>query len=274
MFHGQVDWRDGSWGELATPLQELEAEAASVDPRLRAWFLDYLHESAPRYRDDLALVRRHHRGGAILEVGAFPFQFSYCLARLGFEARAVDLEPRRLAPFVERHGLAAVRCDVEREPIPLGGGRAPLILLSEVFEHLHHDPLQALRHLHAALAPGGVLILTTPNLYSLRTTLSFLAGRSINDPVTEWEKVQRLGHAGHIREYSTREIRRLLAATGFATREVRYRSRWRTPWRKGGRLVDAARALLPRWRETQVIVAEGLRHRDHADAIGVSVRGR
>lgn len=228
-----------------------------MDPRLRRWFGDYLHEAAARYRDDLELVRQYHPGGPLLEVGAMPCHFTFCLQRLGMPVVAVDLAPERLAGFIHRHGLTVLPCDIEREPLPLHGERFDLILFNEVFEHLRLDPLLALRHLRQTLAPRGILILTTPNLYSLRTTLSFLAGRGFNNPLVEWQKEQWLGHAGHVREYSTREMRRLLEASGFTVRRVTYRSRRPTPWRKGGRLLDAGRALVPRWRESQVVIAEG-----------------
>ena len=58
------------------------------------------------------------------------------------------------------------------------------------------------------------MMLTTPNLYSLINIVSFFLGKNINDAYEEFEKIHSLGHAGHIREYSSKEVKRFLIDTG------------------------------------------------------------
>ena len=105
------------------------------------------------------------------------------------------------------------------------------------------------------MTPGGLLLLSTPNLYTAQNIARFLAGRSIADPLSEFGKLRTIGHMGHVREYSNREMRRILAAHGFDVIGTRYGHYYYPPTRR----VRAARlafALLPRRYQTfQSIVA-------------------
>lgn len=58
---------------------------------------------------------------------------------------------------------------------------AQLVIAGEVIEHVD-DPGAFLAGLHAVLAPGGQLVVTTPNAYGLFNVLASLAHREINHP--------------------------------------------------------------------------------------------
>ncbi|MEZ5141933.1 MAG: class I SAM-dependent methyltransferase [Acidimicrobiales bacterium] len=80
----------------------------------------------------------------------------------GYEAYAVDCRDREA---VEALGI---------EP-------AQLVIAGEVIEHLD-DPGSFLAGLHTLLAPGGLMIITTPNAYGLFNVFASLARREINHP--------------------------------------------------------------------------------------------
>lgn len=63
----------------------------------------------------------------------------------------------------------------------LGIAPAQLVIAGEVIEHLD-DPGAFLSGLHALVAPGGQLVVTTPNAYGLFNVLASLARREINHP--------------------------------------------------------------------------------------------
>lgn len=84
----------------------------------------------------------------------------------------------------------------------------------------------------------------------------FLLGRSIADPVEEFGKLRNIGHMGHVREYSAREVAHFLDASGFAVQSIDFRScSWPVlDWKR--KLLRLAYRIAPRrFRRDIVIVA-------------------
>jgi len=79
-----------------------------------------------------------------------------------------------------------------------------------VIEHLNTPPRRVLEFLAAQLAPGGWLVLTTPNAVWLKNRLRLLMGRNPFE-------LLRDDRSGHVREYTLAE---LAAAAGEAGLEV------------------------------------------------------
>ncbi len=63
------------------------------------------------------------------------------------------------------------------------------------------------------LKPGGVLIVTTPNLVSLRKRLWFLAGRNPIGQLKEFFYSEPF--VEHIREYTVNEVSQIVKLAGF-----------------------------------------------------------
>ena len=95
-------------------------------------------------------------------------------------------------------------------------------------------------------------MLTTPNLYSLDKIIRFLLGKGFNDPYEEFKKLYTLGHMGHIREYSTYEIKKFLEKTGFNVIHViyKYYNKSRNP------ILDTGYSLIPRFRPFQIVICK------------------
>lgn len=207
-------------------------DPAAFDPRadalVRAEFssapgeVRYFLSHRARFRRDFATLAASWRGGRLLEVGAYPFLFTALLKESGLPVTALDLAPERLAPLIARRGLDVVACDIEVERWPFEGASFDYALFTELLEHLRVDPLFALAELNRVLKPSGRVLLTTPNLYALKTALRFALGRGLWDPLAEFGKLRRLGHMGHVREYARRDVLRLLAASGFRALRTEY----------------------------------------------------
>lgn len=75
----------------------------------------------------------------------------------------------------------AADCRVPEELEALGLAPAQVVIAGEVIEHVD-DPGAFLAGLHTLVAPGGQLVVTTPNAYGLFNVLASLAHREINHP--------------------------------------------------------------------------------------------
>jgi SAM-dependent methyltransferase len=234
---------------MSTPTTEAFREA--LQEYRKKWSKDDgYYNVQQRFVQTYALLRSFYTGGQVLDVGGWPGDFACTLAMLRFDVLLLDKDPTRptakrlqetgeyalgggttLVDKCKFHGVKALTCDIERERLPLPDAAAPYIVFTEVIEHLYVGLLHTLRELHRVLQPGGRLLLSTPNLLSLRNRLSFLAGTACYDtlamPYDALAAAERIGHSGHFRVFSMPELVDLLHKTGF---QVLYQTYQQIPW--------------------------------------------
>jgi hypothetical protein len=79
-----------------------------------------------------------------------------------------------------------------------------------------------------------LLFLSTPNLRSLAGLANFLLKNQCYSCEAvlydEYSKLEHLGHMGHVREYTTREVVEFLTRIGFEIREIVYRGTFGKSW--------------------------------------------
>jgi glycosyltransferase involved in cell wall biosynthesis/SAM-dependent methyltransferase len=106
--------------------------------------------------------------------------------------------------------------DAEKDPFPYPDGHFSTVLCGELIEHLTEDPMHLMSEINRVLKPGGHLVLTTPNISSLRGIAAILVGyhpgvfSAYIRPRAEGEVEAR-----HNREYAPQEIRLLMENSGF-----------------------------------------------------------
>ena len=100
-------------------------------------------------------------------------------------------------------------------PFPIRTGVLDGVFAGEIIEHLF-DPMAFLAECRRTLAPGGAIVVTTPNLATLPDRLRFLAGRSPRQ-VDALHPYLRL----HIRPFTYRSLARILRASGFTPTDLR-----------------------------------------------------
>jgi 2-polyprenyl-3-methyl-5-hydroxy-6-metoxy-1,4-benzoquinol methylase len=192
-----------------------EIERQYTDRAAQSFFLDSLYlPRKDRFRPFFAelLAEAEARGangppGRLLDVGC-------CAGVLLDEARrrgwsVEGLEPS--GPAVE-HARSAYGVPVQQTTVreaELPEGRYDLITLVECLEHLA-DPRADLARLARAVAPGGLVLITTPNWNTLARLVSG----------ARWDAIVPTGHLYY---FNRSTLTALLAATGLSVIAVRTR---------------------------------------------------
>lgn len=128
---------------------------------------DYLVEEEGRRRTArrlLDLLAKHVPSGRLLEVGC-----GHGLLLDEARRRGYDTEGLELSVDAARHARDALGLSVREtvlEDTALDGERYDAVLLIDVLEHLD-DPVAALERAGSLLAPGGALVIVTPDPSSL-----------------------------------------------------------------------------------------------------------
>jgi len=106
--------------------------------------------------------------------------------------------------------------DAEKDPFPYPDGHFATVLCCELIEHLTEDPMHLMSEINRILKPGGHLVLTTPNMGSLRGIAAILEGYHPG-LFTAYVRPRADGEveARHNREYTPKEIEKLLLNSGF-----------------------------------------------------------
>ena len=87
-----------------------------------------------------------------------------------------------------------------------------VIVMAEVIEHLHTAPELVLTMLNSMLAPGGYLIVQTPNAAAIHKRLKLLLGKNPNERIRPYHM-----NPGHFREYTKAELIEIGRAAGLET---------------------------------------------------------
>ena len=195
-----------------------------VSDGLKDWWANYLLTNEERYTFTYDLISKYETGsdGKILEVGSIPCHLTILLSQMGIEVHGVDLNPGRLEQLITHHDILVKRANIESEDLPFDDNEFNLILFTEVIEHLRIDPFRALKEMFRVLKKDGILLLSTPNV-TLLNKINFLRGIPYQgDIISEFEKLEKIGHMGHFRIYDKNELIEMLQFIGFAPLNVSY----------------------------------------------------
>lgn len=230
-------------------LSALRACAGALHPKdqaLREWHEYYLANHLERVAHDYEMVlSKAPAGAAVLECGSIPLLLTAALQSSGLDVTGCDIAPERYASVIEEHRLTVVKANVETDPLPFDGDAFDVVVFNEIFEHLRINPIATLTEVLRVLKPGGVMLLSTPNLRSLNGIINFLfRNRSyscVTDVYEQYSKLDSVGHMGHVREYTSTEVVEFLERVGFEVTEVIFRGKYQ---RRSRRL---AAALFDSW---------------------------
>ena len=208
-----------------------EEASAKVEPEyILSWAPDeaargYIQTHITRFEKTLAITPPGGPNDRILEMGSY-LQITPALrTRLGYgEVRGCYYGPPGNSDqrSVTSSDGEQFSCDIdlfnaEKDRFPYEDGYFSTVLCCELVEHLAEDPMHMMSEINRILAPGGHLVLTTPNISSLRAIAAILEHYHPGF-FPAYIRPRRPGEepeARHNREYTPREAVHLLEDSGF-----------------------------------------------------------
>ncbi len=203
---------DSEYGKVWDLAACLECGHLFADPSPRPAFIASLYEAVedPLYDDEAEgrsknfapLLRRLARltpdRGRLFDVGAATGLLLDLARRDGWRVDGIDASAWAARRAAERRGIPLRQGAFEEADLPSGGYQA--VTMVDLIEHTP-TPRAAVAKAASILAPGGVLVLVTPDIHS---PLAVLAGR-------RWWHLR----PGHLAYFSRTSLDALLASAGF-----------------------------------------------------------
>lgn len=184
----------------------------------------YVESHLTRLEKTLAITPPGTAADRVLEMGAY-LQITPALkTRLGYGevrgcyyGRAGESDVQSVtSESGEKFECTIDLFDAEKDRFPYADDWFATVLCCELLEHLPSDPMQMMTEIHRVLRPGGHLVLTTPNIASMRAVAGILQGfHPALFPAYIRPNDGGPTDARHNREYTPREIESLFQDSGF-----------------------------------------------------------
>ncbi len=204
------------------------------------------------------------KGKRILDIGCGLGIFIHALSLLGAEAEGVDkhiLNEWGLAGITEAWQKNNIKVTVgDFFEASLGENIFDAVIAENIFEHLRYNQKEFLEKIYKLLAPGGILILSTPNLASALKRARLLLGRSPYWDLKDFF-LNKIPY-GHIREFTSEELKWMAEACNFTdvraeTRNINFKTAWlKNPKKYPALLSWLASGACPSLRDTIFLIAQ------------------
>jgi glycosyltransferase involved in cell wall biosynthesis/SAM-dependent methyltransferase len=213
-----------------SPAPVASKSSPPVEPNyIQSWAPDepvrqYIQTHLTRLNKTLSITPPGNQDQSILEMGSYLQITAALKTKLGYgEVRGCYYGPagkvdhkRVISTEGEEFACEVDLFDAEKDRFPYADESFDTVLCCELLEHLTEDPMFMMHQINRILKPGGHLVLTTPNMSSLRAISGILQGYHpgffpayIRPPQPNQEPEAR-----HNREYTPREIRQLFLDAG------------------------------------------------------------
>lgn len=166
--NGTIDPKEAAhFGRLAAEWWDPKGESAMLH-RLNPVRLAYIRNAIDHHWPEAGAARKPLAGKRAIDVGCGAGLLTEPLARLGANVTGLDAAAENIAAAADHAAAMGLSIDYRHRDIEtLEGERFDLVTSMEVIEHVT-DPAAFIAALERALAPGGLMLLSTPN----RTTMS------------------------------------------------------------------------------------------------------
>ena len=152
--------------------------ASAMLHKLNPVRLKYIRDQIDRHWQADEHGRTPLEAKSALDVGCGAGLLAEPLARLGAMVTGIDATPEVIAVAREHAAAIGLEIDYRVGDVQALGGQYDLVTCLEVIEHIA-DPATFLKALAARLAPGGLLILSTPNATGWSKLLMITLGEGL-----------------------------------------------------------------------------------------------
>lgn len=215
-----VDERPAERRKAVSRYDELRCFLNSLDhpnDAARSYLAIHLHRAART----LDLVPPPYQTSRALELGAYMQMTPALQCVLGYEEvrggylGALGTQVIRTATSANKEifSCAVDLFNAETDTFPYPNEYFDVVLACEIIEHLLWDPAHMLLECSRVLAPGGALVLTTPNVASCTSVGRVLQGDANPQVYSHYPSVHT--ETPHVREYTPAELQNLLNCCGF-----------------------------------------------------------
>lgn len=224
--------------------------------------------SRPRHYLKAQLLRLHETyrvasglladGASVLSVGAGPAFIECALARYKQAAVTVFDFPGQIEAHADQYAAHSFHARGGNFLIDdVGPELYDAVLFCEIVEHIPMPPAQQFAKLARYLKPGGLLIVSTPNVGSAFHLVALLRGKNVFASAERLFSPVGFENEGvHRREYTMAEIIEAMTTAGLAVRESRYIHQCPAGAGVLSRSLFAFTHLLPRWRAMMLLVGQ------------------
>ncbi len=216
---------------------------------------EYYVQQKPRYFNSLKQILKLPISSSdkVLEIGGG--QLALLLKQLyEIEGSVADVN-NKYSDSLLKFGINFKPCDLLYDDLE-ERDVYDLVVLCEVIEHMPVPPYVILNKIKQWIKPGGLIFMTTPNLYRLRNLVRLALGMKVFDTFVIPEKGQSIGHP---LEYSKTQLKWQLENAGFQSVSIDLQqldNAGATIGTQLGRALLSPLLLRPLWRDKLVAVAQ------------------
>lgn len=210
---GTIDPKEAShFGRLAAKWWDPKGESAMLH-KLNPVRLAYIRSAIDRHWADAGAARKPLAGRSAIDVGCGAGLLTEPLARLGARVTGLDAAAENVAAASSHAEAVGLEIDYRNADIEtLERETFDLVTSMEVIEHVT-DPAAFVAALERALAPGGLMLLSTPN----RTAMSRIM---LVEAAERLGQVPRGTHDWH-KFLTPEELTEMLVAAGLTVTDTR-----------------------------------------------------
>lgn len=146
----------------------------------------------------VGLIKQYKNGTCLLDIGCGEGFFLFNASKAGYTAKGIELSQDAVAYARREFGL-----DVEAKPLEemqLPENYFDVVTVWQVLEHVPF-PLMILKEVHRVLNPGGMLVITTPDIGGIPAKIFR----------RKWWNIRKL----HINQFTTKTLTNILKNAGF-----------------------------------------------------------
>jgi len=220
----------------------------------------YFDTSVERYNQYFSIAAAFlPKGATILDIGNAPGHVGIGLHLMGMRVQGLNLNDCWHSTYPSLEWLKTfniISHDFEKSELPYDDNLFDAIYFTEVLEHIAvKNPVDILTDFLRVLKPGGLFVMSTPNICNISNIYALFNGKNIFWP----NDIFYGGFDRHNREYTPDEVSAVVTQAGFANITM-YGFNCNSNWRKEGaefakRVIDKFGDKNPLFKNTIMVYA-------------------